>query len=374
MDKGEELIYKIAFSSYKNINVGTAERFAGLGITPEDFFNKSASVLASLTGIKASFFDDSRRVEALEQARRELDFISSGKVKAIYYTSADYPSRLAECPDAPAMLYFTGTVQAASAPHSVAIVGTRHYTAYGADFTRRLVADLSERLDDVLVVSGLAYGVDICSHRAAIDCGVPTAAVLAHGLNTIYPSEHRNDARKIITEGGFLMTEYRTNSHIHKGSFLARNRLIAALADVTVVVESDLRGGAMATARLASEYNREVMALPGRVNDTYSRGCNELIATNRASVIRDASDLIGAMGWRSKSEAGEQYMLPLDVPQEYSVVIDALRAHPDATVNDICVILGIPFAQLSALLFRMEMDDYVISRPGGRYALTTTTI
>lgn len=370
----DKLLYEIAFAGYRNITAGTAGRFAGFGISPEDFFVRPASALASMSGVKSEFFDDERRAETLEQARRELDFVKSGKVKAVYYTSPDYPARLAECSDAPAMLYFVGNAAAAAERHSVAIVGTRHCTAYGADFTRRLVADLAEGLDNLLVVSGLAYGIDINAHRAAMDNGVPTAAVLAHGLNTIYPSDHRQDARKIVNDGGFLMTEYRSSDKLHRGSFLARNRLIAALADVTVVVESDLRGGAMATARLAAEYNREVMALPGRVNDTYSRGCNELLARNRATIIRDASDLLDALGWQAKPKEGSQKELALDVPAEYSGVIDALRKHPDATVNDLCMLLDMPFTQLSSLLFRMEIDDFVISLPGSRYALSSTTI
>lgn len=369
MNQSDELLYEIAFAGYRNINLGTARHFGELGISPVDFFVKPATTLAAQCGVKASFFDDSKRNEALEFARRELDFVSSSKVRAIYYTSEEYPQRLAECDDAPAMLYLAGDVTAASLPRCIAIVGTRHSTSYGADFTRRLVADLAQAVDNILVISGLAYGIDIVAHRAALDNGVATAAILAHGLNTIYPADHRQDARKIIASGGFVASEYRTSDHIHRGNFLARNRLVAALSDVTVVVESDLKGGAMTTARFAGEYNREVMAVPGRINDTYSRGCNELIASNRASIIRDAGDLIRAMQWTVKPKSGDQSELKFEIPPQCAAVLNQLAKRPEATINDLCVALDMPFAQLSALLFEMEIDDYIIALPGGRYTL-----
>ena len=316
-----------------------------------------------------SFFDDAKRAAALEAAVGERAFVESGSVKALYYSDEAFPQRLAQCTDGPAMLYVAGDPAAAAAPHSVAIVGTRHCTPYGADFTRRLVADLAARIDGLLIVSGLAYGVDICAHRAALEAGVPTGAVLAHGLNTVYPADHRADAQKIVRSGGFLATEYCSWSQIHRGNFLARNRIIAGLADVTVVVESDIKGGAMATARMAAGYDREVMALPGRVGDTYSRGCNELIASGGAALIREASDLIALMGWREKPAEGQQQELSFEIPASYRPVLDTLKARPEATVNDLCVALNLPFAHLSALLFKMELDDFIVALPGGRYAL-----
>lgn len=365
----DDLTCRIALAGYRNITIDSARRFEAMGVTPHDFFTKPALTLASVTGVRPEYFADNRRAEAMEQARAERMFVECNSIAALYHTDATYPTRLAECDDAPAMLYVAGAAECLSARHSVAIVGTRYCTAYGADFTRRLVSDLAEGLDDLLVVSGLAYGVDVCAHRAALDSGVRTAAVLAHGLNTIYTAEHRQDAQRIIRQGGCLATEYTSHDRIHRGNFLARNRIIAALADVTVVVESDLRGGAMATARIASAYNREVMAVPGRVNDTYSRGCNQLIASRTASMVRDASDLIDLMGWMTKPKPGEQQELSFDTPEEYTPVINLLKKRPESTVNDLCASLGTPFASLSALLFRMELDDYIIALPGGRYTL-----
>lgn len=369
MTADDTLLCRIAFARYRNICIDTASRFEAAGVSPVDFFSKPAQTLASTTKIKSEYFDDRRRDEALSQARQELAFISSTGVTPLYYTDEVFPQRMRECGDAPVMLYALGDTSAIHSRHSVAIVGTRHCTAYGADFTARLVADLAEAVDSLTIISGLAYGIDIKAHRAAMEAGVPTGAILAHGLNTIYPADHRNDARQIVRDGGFLATEYTSGGVIHRGNFLARNRLIAALADVTVVVESDIKGGAMSTARMASAYNREVMALPGRVNDTYSRGCNALLAGNTASVIRDADDLLAITGWERRPTEGKQQTMVLEMPEEYTPVIDILRQQPDATVNDLCVALSMPYARLSALLFRMEIDDYIVSVPGGRYAL-----
>ena len=363
------LTHRIALAHYRNINAASAQRFADKGISPEDVFCKPASPLASCTGIRSAFFDASRRAEAVAAAEAETEFITSSRISATYYTDEAYPARLAECDDAPAMLYAVGDMACTAARHSIAVVGTRHCTAYGADFTRRLVADLAAALDSLLVVSGLAYGVDICAHRAALEAGVPTVAVLAHGLNTIYPAEHRQDARRIAAERGAVMTEYRSCDRIHRGNFLARNRIVAGLADITVVVESDIRGGAMATARIASAYNREVGALPGRINDTYSRGCNHLIASRTASLVRDAADIIDIMGWTAKPAEGQQKEIAFEMPELYGRVLARLAEKPSSTVNDLCGALGLPYATLSSTLFEMEMDDLIIALPGGRFTL-----
>lgn len=348
------------------MNLGTARHFEKLGVTPADFFAQSARRLAAITGLRESFFDDSRRSEALSQAEAEARFAEDNGIAVHYFSDATFPRRILECDDAPAILFTLGKLQ--EYRHTVAIVGTRHCTSYGAGFIRSLVKDLSESVDDLLVISGLAYGADIAAHRAALANDVATGAVFAHGLNTVYPAEHRDDARSIVRAGGFLATEYASSARIHKGNFLARNRIVAAMADVTVVAESDIHGGAMSTARIAAAYNREVMALPGRVSDTYSRGCNALIARGEAAMIRDAADLIALVGWEARKPEGTQRELPFLSPEQTSI-INFLKANNDATVNDICSALAIPYARLSSLLFEMEMEEIVASLPGGRYCL-----
>lgn len=362
-------VYRIAFTSYRGINRDTAERFRQLGIDEADFFNKDAATLAAVTGLKPGYFDDSRRAEALAMAQNEELFLRQNKVQYVHCLSPEYPARLAECNDAPAALFCSGDMAPTANKCMLSIVGTRHSTPYGMDFCRRLVQDLAVAVDGLTVVSGLAYGVDICAHRAAMDADVPTVAVVAHGLKTIYPADHRSDAVRIVRSGGAILTEYHSGAAVHRGNFLERNRIVAGLSDVTVVIESDLKGGAMATARLAYDYHREVMALPGRINDQYSRGCNELIRRQRASLISSAEDLIAAAGWTPRQSAGQQRELVLEVPQEYTPVLDAMAKYPTATLNELCAVLGMPYARLSALVFRMEMDDFIISLPGGRFGL-----
>lgn len=360
-------ICKIAFSAYRGICKATATALAARGVGPVEFFSLDARTLAALTGLKSDFFDDSRRETALDTARKEYDFIRTNNICAAFYTDDDYPLRLQDCEDAPVMLYRIGT-DVSGYRHVVSVVGTRHATPYGIGFTDRLIKDLASGLDgELLIVSGLAYGIDVAAHKAALREGVPTGAVMAHGLNTIYPADHRGVAARMIRQGGFLCTEYRVSDRIHKGNFLARNRIVAGLCDVLVVVESDLRGGAMATARIAGEYNREVMAVPGRVGDTYSRGCNNLIATSSAAMIRDASDLVGLLGWETRKPEGVQKELAIELTPQQQSILDFIKSNPDATVNDMCARLGIPYARLSSALFEMEMSDIVMSLPGGKY-------
>ncbi len=373
MKPDEELTYQIAMASYRNMTRGTVAQFSARGISPEMFFCREASTLSAITGIKATFFDSARRDACLRNAEMETAFVNDNKIRAMFADYDGYPQRLRECDDAPAMLYTLGEAQLDS-PHVISIVGTRHATAYGMDFTTRLVKDLASALGpkNLLIVSGLAYGIDVTAHRAALTEKVPTVAVLAHGLNTLYPADHRATATQIIREGGALITEYCSSDSIHRGNFLARNRIVAGMADVTVVVESDIKGGALATARMASAYNREVMAMPGRVSDTYSRGCNALIASNIALMLRDAGDLIDALGWQARhSSEGTQTEMKLELNEEQQAVLDMIKKRPEATVNEMCVALGLPYSRLSSILFEMEMDDLIIPVPGGHYTTSS---
>lgn len=367
------LKYRIAFSGFRNVNLGTAGQLRSLGITETDFFTLPARRLASISGLRESYFDDERRKQALENAEREVQFVQRNSIGIHYFADPDsgYPARLRDCQDAPAMLFSFGNL--AEYAHVVAVVGTRHCTAYGAEFTRKLVSELGECVDDLLIVSGLAFGVDIAAHRAALAADIPTGAVLAHGLNTIYPADHRDDAQRMVRSGGFLLTEYPSVAPIHRGNFLSRNRIVAALADVTVVVESDIKGGAMTTAHIAAAYNREVMALPGRVCDPYSRGCNALIARCEAGMVRDADDVVNAMNWTSRPAAKKQPELHFLSPEQTSIA-EFLKSNSDATVNEMCAALNMPYARLSASLFEMEMENIVISVPGGRYVLVNPDV
>lgn len=365
----DPLVARIAFSKIKGLNHSTAQRLLSLIGSPENFFTLTTNALSATCRLDSRVCDANYRMSLLNEAEREAAFVTEKSIVARFIDTDAYPNRLSDCDDAPAMLYSIGKCNLNSL-HFVAVVGTRHATPYGLDFVNHLVADLAERIDNLVIVSGLAYGIDVAAHRAALDNNIPTIAVVAHGLNTIYPADHRATAAKIVNSGGAIVTEYTSDATIHRSNFLARNRIVAGLSDAVIVVESDIKGGALATARIAAAYNREVFAVPGRTTDTYSRGCNDLIANQAASIIRSADDLIEALNWTSRPKAFSQQELAFDMTPEQKAVADYIVTHPDHTVNDICIGLGIPFSQLSAMLFEMEMSDMLMTLPGGRYAVT----
>ena len=358
---------QLALAMSKGINAGIVKEMSARGVSYMEYFSRDAQYLAAKTGAKASRFDDSRREAELAAARREAMFMQEKNITALFPCDAAYPYRLRECPDAPAVLFVLGEMK--TYRHVLAVVGTRHCTIYGKTTTERIVTDLASMVNDLLIVSGLAYGVDIYAHRAALSCNVPTAAVFAHGLNTIYPTDHRKFARDIVKADGFLATEYPSSAQIHKGNFLSRNRIVAGMADATLVVESDDRGGAMVTARMASDYAREVFAVPGRVSDQYSRGCNRLIANDTARICTCADDIVDLLNWERKPKEGTQCQMTFEMPEKFRAVADALRANPGVNINDLACILAMPVSRLQSLLFEMEMNDLGTTLPGGHFAL-----
>ena len=363
-----QLTHQIAFASLKGMNRTLANEILSRIGDETAFFNATEQQLVSLMGFKNKILTQSYRNEILEKANKEVGFIENNKVKPIYYTDKEFPYRLTECDDAPLMLYTIGKCDLNSA-HIISIVGTRHATPYGIDFTTRLVEDLAKSIDNIVIVSGLAYGIDVVAHNASLRNNIPTIAVLAHGLNTIYPAAHRNIAAEIARNNGMLVTDYRSIDTIHKGNFVARNRIVAALCDCLVVAESAEKGGALITASIASSYNRDVFALPGRSSDRYSSGCNRLIASNVAALIENADDLIKAMRWTTKPQEGEQQSLAIDISEDEQSVINYLSIHDDAQINQLCIALNYPIAKLMALLIEMEFKGLILTYPGGRYRL-----
>lgn len=364
---------QIAFSQIKGIQAATARRLMERAGGVDGFFDSSTRLLWDRIGSQKSYCTDASRDALLEIGRREMEFCASSHARPLFMTSDDYPRRLLECDDAPAMLYALGDCDLNST-HVVSIVGTRRATAYGQRVAAELVEGLAAKLDGLLIVSGLAYGIDVAAHKAALQAGVLTAAVVAHGLTTIYPADHRDVAARIVKNGGAIVTEYTSKAQVHRGNFLARNRIVAGMADATVIVESEEKGGAMVTASIATAYNRDVFATPGRVTDRYSAGPLRLVATNRAAMIRNADDLISLMNWKEKDSAKAVPELPFkksveSLGGEQRKIVDYLRTHQRATVNDMVEALGMPYAVLSARLMELEMDDMVTALPGSAYSL-----
>lgn len=321
-----------------------------------------------------------RIVEALsdidavrQRAEEELEYAERHAITVLTPLDDGYPRRLKECDDAPLMLFYKGTADL-NATHIINIVGTRHSTPYGQDLIRRFVADLRMLCPDVLIVSGLAYGIDICAHRQALDNGLATIGVLAHGLDDLYPTAHRDTANRMVAQGG-LLTEFMTRTNADKLNFVRRNRITAGISDACVLVESAAKGGGLITTRISKDYNRDVFAFPGPVGAPYSEGCNRLIRDNGAALITSAEDLVRAMGWeqdallaQARRQGIERQLFP-DLSADEQKVVDVLQKNNDLQLNIISVKCALPVGTVTSLLFTLEMKGVVKAFAGGTYHL-----
>ncbi len=313
------------------------------------------------------------RQAAIERARKEWEFISKNNIKCLRYGADDYPRRLLSCNDAPLVLYYKGTANL-NPTYSLSVVGTRSCTSYGRDFCQLLMHELSLLRPDLLVVSGLAYGIDINSHRQALSSGLTTVAVLAHGLDRIYPSAHRTTAVAMLDNGG-LLTEYMSGTRPEKAYFLCRNRIVAGISDGCLVVESAAKGGSLVTARIALDYGRDVLAVPGRIGDRYSEGCNSLISRNTAALVGSGEDIMSAMNWPMASGEKSLRTKPVEpdlfgtLSEEETLLVNLLTGVDGKQINQLVVESNIPVARVSAILFELEMKGVVRLMAGGSYHL-----
>ena len=309
----------------------------------------------------------------IRRAEEELRYCETKGVQPLTMTDEGYPERLKQCDDAPVVLYYIGNADL-NQRRVVNIVGTRKCTPYGQDLIRRFMADLRLLCPEVLVVSGLAYGVDICAHRQALECGFETVGVLAHGLDDLYPSRHKDTANRMVSQGG-LLTEFMTGTNADKINFVRRNRIVAGMSDACILVESAAKGGGLITAGISRSYGRDVFAFPGRVGDTYSEGCNNLIRDNGAALINSADDFVHAMGWecdalriKAQSEGIQRSLFP-DLSAEEQAIVDVLQRNNDLQINMLSVQANLPVNRLTALLFELEMKGVVRPLAGGTYHL-----
>ncbi len=309
--------------------------------------------------------------EAMKRAEVELSFMEAHNIQALTLNDPSYPQRLKECQDAPIVLYYKGNADL-NQKKIVSIVGTRQMTTYGDDLIRHFMSDLRQQCPKVLIVSGLAYGVDICAHRYALEHDYETVGVLAHGLDQIYPYRHRETAATMVNKGG-LLTEFMTQTNADKPNFVRRNRIVAGIADATILVESAVRGGGMITTEIAQSYNRSVFAFPGAVSMPFSEGCNKLIRDNVASLITGAEDFLKAMNWedeamlkQARTEGIERTLFPM-LSDEEQQIVDVLLETNDLQLNILSVRTGQPIGQLTALLFQLELKGVVRPLAGGMY-------
>lgn len=305
-------------------------------------------------------------------AEKELEWCHSKHINFYYPSHPDYPERLQDCPDAPVGLFSLGTTGLNNA-HIISIVGTRKSTPYGHDFIHRLITDLKQKVPDVVIVSGLAYGIDVCAHRESLQAGLETIGVLAHGLDTMYPASHRETAARMVRHGG-LLTEYPSQTRGDRQNFLRRNRIVAGISDCTIVAESMVHGGSLVTARIANDYQREVFAVPGRATDLSSQGCNDLIRNQKAHLLQSADDIIEMMGWQTAAQRQEilnrgiEKELFVELTDDQQRVVDVLRQF-DLQLNLIAVKTGLHISKVNAVLFELEMRGIVKAYAGGTYHL-----
>ncbi len=362
----------MALSFVPGMNALFVRRLEEQGISPEEFFALPQLELSERLDIRNSrSLDKMLRDEALFRARKEVEKIEHHGIRTLSLTDEDYPERLRDIDKAPVTLYVLGPADL-NAQRMISVVGTRHATSYGLRYVDRLIAELKPYCPQLAVVSGLALGIDSAAHIAALDQGLPTIAVVAHGLNTIYPAQNRDLARRIISSGGALVSEYPFGTSPYRSRFLERNRIVATMTDAVLIAESAEKGGAMSTAAVASSYSREVFALPGRVGDEMSAGCNRLIRSQKAMMAGTAAEFVAALGWQS-----DAVKLPVDQPVLFpelcgkeKSVYDCLRfAGEPMPIDSLRERTGLPIHDLMACLGEMEFDGIIERLPGSRFAL-----
>ena len=361
-----DLLNEVALTMIPGLGCSSVRQLLDIVGDAKTLFSLSKKDLSQIFGKRKEIIDAVADKQTMDDAEKELLFDEKHNIKVLYYTDRDFPQRLNRegCSDTPVVLYQMGNSDL-NAERIVCVVGTRKSTDYGRDVTARLISDLKN--EGVCVVSGLALGIDAAAHEASLANNIPTVAVLAHGLDRIYPSQNRNLAKKILGNGS-LVTEMRSGTAIMPGLFPARNRIIAAMSDATIVVEASKKGGALITANLANGYHRDLFAVPGRVGDKYSEGCNAIIASCKAQLIRNADDLMNNMGWerRSKHES-KQTELFVELHGDEKTVYDIIDQHEGITLEEIGLHCGLSLPKIATSLLSLELKNMCRCLPGKRY-------
>lgn len=361
------LLHQVALTFVKEIgHVRAKTLLAHLG-DAEQIFKLGETKVKRIPGIGDNLIGRLDFDTALKRAEAELKFIDSNGIDVIFYTDARYPRRLKNCADSPVLLYSKGNANL-NTYRCVSIVGTRNATDYGRQLCKQLVEELADY--NALIISGLAHGIDVAAHKDCIKYNVPTVGVLGHGLDRFYPHQNKTTADKMIENGGIL-SEYPSGTKPDRQNFPERNRIVAGMADATVVVEAGLKGGALITAEIANSYNRDVFAFPGRLGDEYSEGCNFLIRNNKAALLTCVADLAYSLGWEKNTEmkgAPEQLMLPIDLSAEEQVVYGIIRESSlPIAIDDLSIKANMPMSQLAMTLLDMELQGFIRSLPGKMY-------
>lgn len=367
----EEQIYSIALTMVPGIgHIGAKRLMDGMGCAT-DIFRLRKEIPERMPEVNRRVIEALDCPRAIARAEQEYEFVRKNRISCLTFHDEAYPFRLRECEDAPAVLFFKGNA-GLNSQRVINVVGTRHITDYGIRICASFLRDLKVLCPDVLVVSGLAYGVDIHAHREALANGFSTVGVLAHGLDRIYPYVHRKTAVDMLVNGG-LLTEFLSGTNPDRHNFVSRNRIVAGMCDATVVIESAEKGGSLITAELAGGYQRDCFAFPGRATDEYSKGCNQLIRDNKASMILSAEDFVQAMGWGTGSyvmrTGNVQRSFFLDLSEEERKIVTVLERQGKLQINTLVVETDISIQKINALLFDLEMKGVIRVLAGGVYQL-----
>lgn len=366
MKTDKELICTIALGMVPAVgDINARKLIKHLG-SAEAVFNESYRNLIRIPGIGKTIASHLCSREFMDKAAEELDYIRKHDIGVTCYDENEYPERLKECPDSPLLIYFKGNANL-NDKKIISVVGTRNITRKGKDICKTIINNLANEYPELIITSGLAYGVDITAHKAALKENLKTLAILGHGFKTLYPSAHLSIAKQIISQGA-LITDFPSFEAPERNNFLKRNRIIAGISDATLVIESGRKGGAMVTADIAMSYNREVMAVPGSPGDRLSEGCNLLIKSNRAALIESADDVIYNLNWlRSKSENKQKKLFPENLSPLEEKIFALFNENEELASDQISSSLGKPLHQLSSALLKLEFSGHITSIPGNIY-------
>jgi len=364
------LLYTIGLGLIPGVGDVKAKKLIAYCGSAEAVFKEKKNHLLKIPGIGEILTKEILTQKVLNRAEEELKFIEDNNIKPLFYLSEDYPHRLKHCDDGPLVLFFKGNAELNN-QKVISIVGTRSATEYGRAMTNQIVKGLAAY--GVLIVSGLAYGIDAAAHKASLDNSLSTVGVLGHGLDTLYPSNNAPLANKMLDNGG-LITEFMSKTVPDKENFPKRNRIIAGMSDAVVVIEAAQRGGALITAEIALSYNRDVLAVPGTVLSNYSKGCNKLIKQNKAALIESAEDIIYALGWEnlnevSKKSKSKQKEIFIDLNEDEQSIVLLLKDKEYMSVDDISYALSFSLSKVATLLLNLEFNGVITAMPGKRYKL-----
>jgi len=360
------LKFKIALGLIPGIGDINSRKLVSYTGSVEAVFSEPYGNLVKIPGIGENLARSVTGMNYMDRAEKEAEWVAANKIRTFFYLDDDYPSRLKECEDSPVLLYYTGTADL-NQEKMISVVGTRKATGRGREICENIISQLAEMFPDLIVVSGLAYGIDIAAHKSAIESEIQTIGVLAHGLKTIYPPMHSSIAKEMVKNGG-LLTDFISDAPAERNNFLKRNRIIAGLPQALLIVESGVKGGAMVTAEMAMSYNRDVLAVPGRPSDNWSGGCNRLIKRNIAALVENGNDVCEFLNWdRPAGITPVQTKLFMELDEPEIEIIKIISAEEALSVDQISSLTGLTVSKLSALLLSLEMKGAVKCCPGNVY-------